>query len=286
MSANLLKAGNEVVAFDVAKDALDAFKAGGGKVAATPAHAAEGCDAVVTMLPSNKHVQSVYLGEDGVLKTLPKNALCVDSSTVDPSVSRQVGERVRADASADFCDAPVSGGVGGAEAGTLTFMVGGSDAVFARAVPLLSQMGKNIVHCGDIGTGGVAKLCNNMILAVSMLGVSEAMNLGSKMGMDRKVLAGILNTSTARCWSSDTYNPAPGVMDGVPSSRNYSGGFGSALMLKDLGLVADAAKSVGAPIPMGESAHALYQLLVANGYGGKDFSVAFKFLGGTDSDPR
>ena len=179
----------------------------------------------------------------------------------------------------------MSGGVGGAETGTLTFMVGGSDEAFVRCSPLLSHMGKNVVHCGDVGTGEVAKLCNNLVLAVSMIGVSEAMNLGSRFGMDRQKLADIINASTGRCWSSDTYNPAPGVLDGVPSSKGYSGGFGTSLMLKDLGLVMDAAKSAGAPVPMGQSAHAFYQLMVANGFCKKDFSAAFKFLGGTDEDP-
>jgi len=285
MAVNLIKGGHEVVAFDVMPAALERFREAGGKVAASPAEAADGSSAVVTMLPSNQHVMDAYIGGKGVLETLPKGGLCVDSSTIDPQVARNVAQLVSEHGS-DFVDAPVSGGVNGAEAGTLTFMVGGPDHVFTKSQDLLSHMGKNLVHCGDVGTGQVAKLCNNMVLGISMIGVSEAMNLGSKLGMDRSKLAGILNTSTARCWSSDTYNPAPGVMEGVPSSRGYEGGFGSALMLKDLGLVADAAKQAGAPIPMGESAHAFYQLLVANGHGPKDFSVAFKFLGGEDKDPK
>lgn len=162
-------------------------------------------------------------------------------------------------------------------------MAGGSEEVFSQASRVLKYMGANVVHCGDVGTGQVAKLCNNMILAISMIGVSEAMNLGKKLGIDQKVLAGILNTSTARCWSSDTYNPAPGVMESVPSSRNYEGGFGSALMLKDLGLVNDAAKTAGVPVPFGASAHAFYQLLVSKGYGNKDFSIVYKFLNDDDN---
>lgn len=284
MARNLLAQNRRVVAFDVVPAALDRIRAEGAEVATSPAAMAEQCDAVVTMLPSNAHVREAYLGAEGVLQTLPRGALCVDSSTIDPSVSREVAARALA-AGCDFADAPVSGGVGGAEQGTLTFMVGGPEATFERCGPLLALMGKNVVHCGDVGTGQVAKLCNNMVLAVSMVGVSEAMNLGSKLGMDRSKLAGILNTSTARCWSSDTYNPAPGVMEGVPSSRGYEGGFGTALMLKDLGLVQDAARAAGAPIPMGASAQAFYQTMVAHGLGGKDFSVAFKFLGGEDKDP-
>ncbi len=285
MAKNLLKKGHTVTAYDAFPASLAKFAEAGGKTAKSPAAACEGADVVVTMLPSNQHVRDVYTGKSGVLESLRKGALCLDSSTIDPCVSRQVAAAVSVKGS-DFCDAPVSGGVGGAEAGTLTFMVGADSAgVFQRALPVLQGMGKNVVHCGGVGTGEVVKLCNNMVLAISMIGVSEAMNLGSRLGMDRKLLAGILNTSTARCWSSDTYNPAPGVMPNVPASRGYTGGFGSALMLKDLGLVLDAAKGAGVPVPMGANAHALYQLMVAQGMGGQDFSAAFKFLGGLDEDP-
>ncbi|GBG32845.1 3-hydroxyisobutyrate dehydrogenase, mitochondrial [Hondaea fermentalgiana] len=284
MACNLLKKGSGgVVGFDVAQQALERLRAEGGTTASSPAELAEQCDTVLTMLPNNDHVRTAYLGDEGVLKTLAKGSLCIDSSTIDPIVARALADEVVSKGST-FMDAPVSGGVGGAELGTLTFMVGAKPEEFSRCEPILSLMGKSTVHCGDIGTGQVAKLCNNLVLGISMLGVSEAMNLGSRLGIDRKVLAGIMNTSTARCWSSDTYNPAPGVMEGVPSARDYENGFGSALMLKDLGLVADAAKKIGAPIPMGENAHALYQIMVAQGYGSKDFGIAFKFLGGTDSD--
>lgn len=162
--------------------------------------------------------------------------------------------------------------------GTLTFMVGGAAEDYAKSSDILAHMGANIVHCGDSGTGQVAKLCNNLILAISMVGVSEAMNLGKVLGIDLNVLAGILNTSTARCWSSDTYNPAPGVIETAPASRDYQGGFASSLMLKDLGLVTDAAKKSGVPLPAGANVHAFYQLLVSKGLGDKDFSVAYKFL--------
>jgi 3-hydroxyisobutyrate dehydrogenase len=181
-----------------------------------------------------------------------------------------------------FVDAPVSGGVNGAKQGTLTFMVGSRDKTdFERSKQLLQTMGKNIVHCGGPGTGEVAKICNNLVLAISMIGVSEAMNLGVKLGMDRNVLAGIMNSSTARCWSSDSYNPAPGVAPPtVPSSNDYEGGFGSSLMLKDLGLAGDAARDAGTPIPLGNAAQSLYQTMVVNGLGKKDFSVVYRFLGG------
>ena len=184
-------------------------------------------------------------------------------------------------AGAVMVDAPVSGGVGGAEAGTLTFMVGGTDDAFERSKAVLEIMGANIVHCGGVGTGEVAKLCNNLVLGISMAGVCEAMNLGVQMGIDKKKLADIMNTSTARCWSSDTYNPCPGVMEGVPASRGYEGGFGSALMQKDLGLVMDAGKTMGAPLPMGASAHQLYSFMSAHGAGQKDFGALYEFLQGT-----
>ena len=177
-------------------------------------------------------------------------------------------------------DAPVSGGVGGAEAGTLTFMVGGSEVDFASASELLVSMGKNLVHCGGAGNGQVAKICNNLVLGISMNAVSEAMNLGVQLGIDPHTLAGIINTSSGRCWSSDTYNPHPGVLPGVPSSRDYEGGFGTDLMLKDMGLAADAAKSVKAPLPTGAAATAIYTAMSQHGLGRKDFSAVYKFLQG------
>jgi 3-hydroxyisobutyrate dehydrogenase len=170
-------------------------------------------------------------------------------------------------------DAPVSGGTGGATAGTLTFMVGGSLADFDRAQPILAAMGKNIVHSGDAGNGQVAKVANNMLLGISMIGVSEAMALGVSLGMDASVLAGIINTSSGRCWSSDTYNPFPGVLESAPAARGYSGGFGTDLMLKDLGLASEAAKQIGQPVILGALAQQLYQSFSAQGNGGLDFSA-------------
>ena len=175
-------------------------------------------------------------------------------------------------------DAPVSGGVGGAEAGTLTFMVGGSAAAFARVQPLLAKMGKNIVHCGDAGTGQVAKVCNNVVLGMSMAAVAEGMSLGVKLGMDPVKLAGIINTSSGRCWSSDTYNPCPGVMATAPASRGYTGGFGTALMHKDMGLATDAARAAGQYMPLAELTQQLYAQVMAEGNSGKDFSYIYEFL--------
>jgi 3-hydroxyisobutyrate dehydrogenase len=228
-------------------------------------------EVVITMLPSSPHVRSVYLGEYGILKGAAPGTPLIDSSTIDPLTAREVAM----DAKAKGCpmvDAPVSGGVAGAEAGTLTFMVGGDAKDFEIARPVLQSMGKNIVHCGGIGNGQVAKICNNMMLAIEMIATSEGMTLAAKLGMDPKVFAAIVNTSSGRCWSSDTYNPYPGVLDGVPSSRGYSGGFGSDLMLKDLTLVTDAARAAQHPVMLGALAQQIYQKHSNDGNGPKDFS--------------
>jgi 3-hydroxyisobutyrate dehydrogenase len=284
MANNLLAAGKEVVLYDIFADPVDRLVSAhpnAASAAATPKELASSCDTIITMLPSNPHVKSTYMdGETGLLAGVNAGTLFIDSSTIDPAVSREVAAACEA-VSTSFVDAPVSGGVGGAEAGTLTFMVGGADADFAKADDVLSIMGGNIVHCGGVGTGEVAKLCNNLVLGISMAGVCEAMKLGENLGIDTKVLAGIMNTSTARCWSSDTYNPCPGVMDGVPSSNGYQGGFGSALMQKDLGLALDASRANGVPAPMGATAFQLYSMMMAHGAGGKDFSALFEFLEGT-----
>jgi len=276
-AANLLKKGFQVVVLDKSQEAIDALKAKGATVAKTPKEVAEQTDVIVTMLPASAHVKEVYCGPDGILSAVKKGSLLMDSSTIDPETARQVA-KLASEKGAKMVDCPVSGGVGGAEAGTLTFMVGGSTEAFEQAKTYLSAMGKNIVHCGDQGTGQVAKVCNNLVLGISMLGVSEAMNLGVKLGMDPKKLAGIFNTSTARCWSSDTYNPCPGVIETAPASRGYTGGFGSALMLKDLGLATEAAKTAGVPLALGGLAQQLYSLMVAHGYGGKDFSAFYEYL--------
>jgi 3-hydroxyisobutyrate dehydrogenase len=283
MASNLIKAGHVVRGYDVDSKAVSTIQ--GLIPSKSPAHAAENADAVITMLPSNAIVLSTFLdSQQGIFSQgskLKPGALLIDSSTVNPNVSKQLSDMAYQKKYV-FVDAPVSGGVNGAKQGTLTFMVGSRDVSdFEKAKAVLSSMGKNIVHCGNPGTGQVAKICNNLVLGISMIGVSEAMNLGVKLGMDRQVLANIMNTSTARCWSSDSYNPAPGVaLPTVPSSNDYEGGFGSSLMLKDLGLASDAAKDVGVPIPLGNAAQALYQTLVVNGLGKKDFSVVYRFLGG------
>ena len=272
MARNLLKAGHSLVVFDVVQKNVDALTGAGAAAAGSAKDAASKGELVITMLPSSPHVKAVYLGADGVLAGVAKGTTLIDSSTIDPHTAREVSAAAEARGN-PMADAPVSGGTGGAEAGTLTFMVGGTSEVFERIAPLLRQMGKNIVHCGASGTGQVAKICNNMILGISMIGVSEAMSLGAALGIDPKVLAGIVNTSSGRCWSSDTYNPYPGVMENVPASRGYTGGFGADLMLKDLGLATDAAKMSKQPVMMGALAQQLYQTLSAQGAGGQDFSA-------------
>ena len=272
MARNLLKAGHSLVVYDVVQRNVDALKAAGASAATSPARAAASAELVVTMLPSSPHVKTVYLDEEGVLSGVARSVTLIDSSTIDPHTAREVAARA-AQHGNPMADAPVSGGTGGAEAGTLTFMVGGSLEVFEQIAPVLRQMGKNIVHCGDSGTGQVAKICNNLLLGISMIGVSEAMNLGTALGIDAKVLAGIINTSSGRCWSSDTYNPYPGVMDNVPAARGYTGGFGAELMLKDLGLALDAAKLSKQPVVLGALAQQLYQMFSSQGLGGQDFSA-------------
>ena len=279
MANNLLKNGYPLVVFDVSEAAVNNIASSNKnvKVAKSPKELAAQVDQIVTMLPSSPHVLSVYTGENGLLQTMKKNSLLIDTSTIDPNVAREVSSKVQ-EKSGTMIDAPVSGGVGGAQAGTLTFMVGGTVDAFNNAKPILQSMGKNIVHCGDSGNGQVVKICNNLVLAISMIGVSEAMNLGVSMGMDPKVLAGIFNTSSARCWSSDTYNPVPGVMENVPASRGYVGGFGVDLMAKDVGLAVDAANKIKAPLFLGAQALQVYNQISNQGNGNKDFAFVYQFL--------
>ncbi|MBA1366507.1 3-hydroxyisobutyrate dehydrogenase [Burkholderia gladioli] len=275
MALNLVKAGHEVRAFDLSEDALRLVADGGATLAGSAREAAEGAEFVITMLPAAVHVRRALTDENGVLAGLAPGATVIDSSTIDPASAQAFGELVRERGGA-FVDAPVSGGTGGAAAGTLTFMVGGSVAEFERVTPVLTGMGRNVVHCGPTGMGQVAKVCNNLVLGISMAGVAEAMSLGVALGIDPKVLGGILNTSTGRCWSADTYNPYPGVIDTAPSSRGYTGGFGTDLMLKDLGLANDAAKQVRQPVYLGALAQQLYQTVSSRGDGRLDFSAVIR----------
>jgi len=279
MARNLLKGGHKVVAFDLSEAALGSVTAAGGLAAGSAAKVAAEARTVVTMLPSNPHVRKVYLGEDGLLKNSKEGTLFIDCSTVEPAVSQEVAAEVKAHGMS-LVDAPVSGGTIGAEQGTLTFMVGGSKESFEAAEPILNLMGKKVVHCGDVGMGQAAKLCNNLVLGISMAAVCEGHALADRLGLDQKTFADIMNTATGRCWSSDTYNPCPGVMDGVPSSRGYTGGFACDLMIKDLGLAAGAAHGskhrLG--LPMGSLALQLYSLMSSHGAGHQDFSCLYQFI--------
>jgi 3-hydroxyisobutyrate dehydrogenase len=275
MALNLLKAGHELAVFDLSTQAVQQLVDAGAKKAASPKAAAGGAAVVVTMLPAAAHVRSVLTGDDGVLAGVSPGAAIVDSSTIDPASVKEFAALAQQHGCV-LVDAPVSGGTGGAAAGTLTFMVGGSEAAYTQVKPVLSAMGKNIVHCGDTGTGQVAKICNNLVLGITMAGVAESMALGEALGIDPKVLGGILNTSTGRCWSSDTYNPFPGLIETAPSSRGYTGGFGTDLMLKDLGLATEAAKSAKQPAFMGALAQQLYQAMSSRGDGKLDFSAVIR----------
>lgn len=276
MAANLLKAGHQLNVFDLSATAVEQL-AGLGATACTSVRELVQAkpELIISMLPAAAHVKSLYLGDEGVLALLQQPTHLLDCSTIDPHSAREVTAAARA-AGHNMLDAPVSGGTAGASAATLTFMVGGSAEEFEFARPVLSAMGKNIVHCGDSGNGQVAKVANNMLLGISMIGVAEAMALGTSLGIDAKVLAGIINTSSGRCWSSEINNPYPDVLENVPASRGYTGGFGTDLMLKDLGLATEAARLAKQPVILGAAAQQLYQAFSLQGHGQLDFSAIIK----------
>ena len=277
MAANLLKAGHALQVFDLSSTAVDAAVAVGASAATDAGAAVATADVVITMLPASRHVEGLYLGDGGLLARIPAGALVIDCSTIAPASARRVAAEAAARGLA-MIDAPVSGGTAGAAAGTLTFIVGGTDAALERARPVLSAMGRNIFHMGDAGAGQVAKLCNNMALGVIMAVTGEAIALGVAHGLEAKALSQMMAVSTGRSWATEVCNPWPDVLEGAPSSRGYSGGFGNDLMLKDLGLAAEAAIGVGASIPMGELARNLYAMNSRLGNGGLDFSSVVKLM--------
>jgi len=279
MAANLIKAGHQVKGYDLSQDALANLVADGGESVAAASDAATAVDVVVTMLPAGAHVRSVYLDEGGVLSASAPGTLFIDCSTIDVQSARDVAHAA-GDAGFDMVDAPVSGGVAGAAGGTLTFMVGGSDAAFQKAEPILAAMGKNIVHAGDAGNGQAAKICNNMILGVSMIGVCEAFVLAEKLGLDHQKLFDISSTASGQCWSLTSYCPVPGPVETAPSNRDYQPGFSAAMMLKDLKLSQEAAQKTSAATPLGAQATALYSLFDASGHAQTDFSGIIRFLRG------
>jgi 3-hydroxyisobutyrate dehydrogenase len=279
MAANLLKAGHDVTGYDLSVEALDRLVAAGGRRAASVPEAAAAGDIVVTMLPAGPHVHAVYLGDGGILASARTGSLLIDCSTIDVETARAVGAAA-AEAGHFMLDAPVSGGVGGAAAGTLTFMVGGGAADFARAEPVLQKMGKTIVHAGPAGNGQAAKICNNMILGISMIAVCEGFALAEKLGLDWQRLFDISAKSSGQCWSMTNYCPVPGPVPGSPANRDYAAGFTAEMMLKDLKLAQQAAQGAGATTPLGANAAALYGLMVGAGNGPADFSAMFRFLTG------
>jgi 3-hydroxyisobutyrate dehydrogenase len=274
MALNLVKAGHQVAGFDFVQAQLEAFKAAGGIPANSATNAVVDAEVIISMLPASRHVEALYLGESGLLATANSKALLIDCSTISPKVSQAVAAAGKSKGFA-MIDAPVSGGTAGAQAGTLTFMVGGEAADVERATPLLEKMGKNIFHAGASGSGQTVKVCNNMLLGIQMLGTSEALRLGIANGMDPKVLSDIMSKSSGRNWVLELYNPCPGVMGNVPSSKEYAGGFGVDLMLKDLGLATENASDLEASVPLGELSHRLYEAHSKAGNGQLDFSSVF-----------
>jgi 3-hydroxyisobutyrate dehydrogenase len=279
MAHNLIKAGHQVEGVDVGYAATDRLRAVGGAVAETPKIAAARADVVITMLPAGPHVSAVYLGPNGVIENANAGTLLIDCSTIDVTTAREVSAAAEAKGLL-MLDAPVSGGIAGAAAGTLTFMVGGSERAFERALSILQHMGKTIVHAGGAGNGQAAKICNNMILGVSMIAVSEAFVLAEKLGLDKQKLFDISSKSSGQCWSMTNYCPVPGPVPTSPANRDYQAGFTAAMMLKDLKLAQEAATAAGASTPMGAEAAALYDRYVDSGEASRDFSGIFRFIRG------
>jgi len=277
MVRNLLKGGHVVTVFDLSSQAMARCVTAGATAASAATEAARTAEIVVTMLPAGQHVREVYLGPGGIVAAADKGALLIDSSTIDVESARAVGGAAAA-AGFEMIDAPVSGGVAGAEAGTLTFMVGGPDAAFARAKPVLEAMGRTVVHAGPSGSGQAAKICNNMILGISMIAVSEAFVLAEKLGLDRQKLFDIASKASGQCWSLTSYCPVPGPVPASPANRGYAPGFTADMMLKDLKLAQAAARAAHAAAALGAQAAELYARYAAEGQGTKDFSGIIEMI--------
>lgn len=277
MAVNLVKAGHEVRGFDLNQDAVAALSGRGGKAAASVLEAVCGADAVVTMLPAGKHVRGVYEGADGIIAQVKPDAVLMDCSTIDVESARAVGETA-ARAGVKFVDAPVSGGVAAAEGGTLTFMVGGPEDAFEAAKPYLEKMGKAVIHAGDSGAGQAAKICNNMLLGIHMIGTCEAFALAQKLGLDPQKFFDISSKASGQNWSMTSYCPVPGPVPAAPSNRGYKPGFAAPMMLKDLRLALETARSANAAIPLGAHAERLYTLFTESGGNDKDFSGIIEMI--------
>ena len=277
MAMNLHKAGHALSAFDLSREACKKLATEGLPIAASADDTLAGAEVVISMLPASQHVEALFLGEGGLIDKIAPGTLVIDSSTIAAATSRKVAE-AGAKRGIAAIDAPVSGGTGGAIAGTLTFMVGGSDADLERARPVLEKMGANIFHAGGPGAGQTAKICNNMLLGILMIGTSEAIALGVANGLDAKVLSEIMRRSSGGNWALEKYNPLPGVMENAPASKGYAGGFGTDLMLKDLGLAQENAAAVRAATPLGGLARNLYAAHSLAGHGALDFSSVIKLV--------
>ena len=276
MAANLVKGGHEVVAFDLVAASRDQAKADGAAIAESAAASVKGAEVVITMLPAGKHVLGVW---NEVVPAMTKGALIIDCSTIDVESSKQA-HALAAKHGVGSVDAPVSGGTGGAKGATLTFMCGGDDKSFAAAKPILEKMGKKIVHCGGAGAGQGVKICNNMMLAISMIGASEAFALAEKLGLSHQAVFDVVSTSSGQCWAVTSYCPVPGPVPASPANNDYKPGFATALMVKDLTLAQDAAKAVGAATPLGRHAQELFKAFDASGHGGVDFSGIIQHVRG------
>ncbi len=283
MARNLIQAGHAVAGFDVVASALERAVGDGATAAASIDEAAAGRGVVITMLPAGEHVREVYLGADGVLSSAAPGTLLIDCSTIDVATARDVSEEAAA-RGFEMLDAPVSGGVGGAEAGTLTFMVGGEPAPFERARPLLDIMGGNVFHTGGSGNGQAAKMCNNMILAISMIGVSEAFTLADKVGLDAQTLFNVVSTASGQCWALTSNCPVPGPVPASPANRDYQAGFTADMMLKDLRLAQGSAGLTGTATRLGAEAEAIYTRYCESGDGATDFSGIIRMIAEQSGD--
>ncbi len=277
MAKNLIKAGHDLKVFDINEEVRNSFEDLGAKACANAKDTLSNADFVVSMLPSGAIVESLYLGKDGLLQNIPEKAMIIECSTIAPHNARKVATEA-SQHNIKMIDAPVSGGTAGAAAGTLTFIVGGPKEALTRATPILNAMGKNVFHAGDAGAGQVAKICNNMLLAIHMTGTAEALNMGVANGLDPAVLSEIMNKSSGANWSLNVYNPWPGVQEGSAATRGYTGGFGSTLMLKDLGLAVEAAQNSKAKIPLGLHAQKLYEQHCQGENKALDFSSILKSI--------
>ncbi|MBY0273182.1 MAG: 3-hydroxyisobutyrate dehydrogenase [Alphaproteobacteria bacterium] len=279
MAKNLLKAGHEVTGYDLVPETLETFVKAGGKAGKSIAAAVKGATLVITMLPEGKHVRAAYEGSEGIFNHVQQTALIAECSTIDIETARYIHELAESKG-LRLIDAPVSGGVAGAEAATITFMVGGTKTDFEATLPYLELMGKKIIHCGGAGLGQAAKICNNLILGITMIGVSEAFNLAEKLGLEAQTIFDVTSESSAQCWSITKYCPVPGPVPTSPANQDYRPGFTAAMMLKDLKLASQAAQLTSNATPLGEEALSLYTLFCNQGGKEKDFSGIIKFLRG------